>query len=226
MILGGEIPVLDHGFVRVVDWMGDDSSPVQAARVSYGAGTKTKRADEKLIKYLMRNRHMTPFEMCEIKFHVKLPIFVARQWIRHRTANVNEYSGRYSEMGSDFYVPDKEDIKYQSKTNKQGGDDEVPELIAAETCNLIRAASINSWETYKCLLDHDIARETARMVLGTNFYTEWYWKIDLRNLFNFLALRTDSHAQFEMRQYAHVIDKIVQDWVPVCHAAYKEHYVA
>lgn len=218
------INVLDHGFVRIVDYMGDDSSIVQAARVSYGAGTRLRREDEKLIRYLMRNRHMTPFEMCEIKLHVKLPIFVARQWIRHRTANVNEYSGRYSVMDEDFYVPEKKDFLLQSRSNKQGREGKLPDDVIEASLQSIRELSELGYETYKAMIDAGVARELARMVLGTNFYTQWYWKIDLRNLFNFLALRTDSHAQFEIRAYAWVIDAIVSKWVPMAHAAYKESY--
>lgn len=217
-----EIKVLDHGFVRLVDTMGEDSSVVQAARVSYGAGTKTLREDSALISYLMRNYHMSPFEMCELKFHMKLPIFVARQIIRHRTANVNEYSLRYSEAIKDFYVPDLEHVSGQSLTNKQSRGNEIgmDEKIYAR--QIIQRHSKKSLKEYEQLIDIGVAREIARSVIPVNFYTEWYWKIDLRNAFNFLKLRMDSHAQYETRQYANAVYEIAKSKFPVIIEAFTE----
>jgi thymidylate synthase (FAD) len=218
-VTGQTFPVLDHGFVRVVDVMGDDSSIVQAARVSYGAGTKKVSEDRALIWYLMRNEHMSPFEMCEIKLHVKLPLFVARQWLRHRTANVNEYSARYSVMGKDFYVPAEGDVSAQSKNNKQGRESELMEC-AEEVRGIIRASSEGAYATYEGLLEKGVAREIARIVLPVNFYTEFYWKIDLRNLLHFVKLRADEHAQLEIRRYADVIVDVVKAWVPATYDAF------
>ncbi|MCS7317358.1 MAG: FAD-dependent thymidylate synthase [Candidatus Dojkabacteria bacterium] len=239
-ILGIPVPVLDHGFIRVIDYMGGDDSIVQAARVSYGKGTKTISTDRNLIRYLMRHRHTTPFEMCEIKFHIKLPIFVARQWIRHRTANVNEYSARYSILDSDFYLP--ETLETQSKNNKQGRGDRLEFHVEQKLKSLIREHSENSYRNYLSLLGHSteyvseentsdtaktssncVAREIARIVVPLNFYTQWYWKIDLHNLFHFLSLRTDSHAQFEIREYANKILDIVKIWVPLAYEAFEDY---
>ncbi|TAF14181.1 MAG: FAD-dependent thymidylate synthase, partial [Alphaproteobacteria bacterium] len=204
-------PVLDHGFVRVVDYMGNDAAIVQAARVSYGKGTKKMREDEGLIRYLLRHRHTTPFEMCEVKFHIKLPIFIARQWIRHRTANVNEYSGRYSVMDKDFYLPAREHLAAQSASNRQGRGDILEGLEADHALELLRSDSERAYAHYEELLNsreggeiihpdkQGLARELARMNLPVNYYTQWYWKIDLHNLMHFLALRVDSHAQYEIR---------------------------
>lgn len=223
-ILYKQIPVLDHGFIRVIDYMGNDASIVQAARVSYGAGTKKVNEDRGLINYLMRNHHTTPFEMCEIKLHVKLPIFVARQWIRHRTANVNEYSARYSVLNKEFYIPDQ--LHGQDLQNKQGSFGEIGNDSAKNVIDKLQNHSIKSYELYEFLLSETkerppIAREIARMVLPVNFYTEWYWKIDLHNLLHFLRLRADAHAQFEIRQYAQImLNEIVKKWVPFTYDAF------
>ena len=261
-------PVLDHGFIRVVDYMGDDAAIVQAARVSYGRGTKKTSNDRGLINYLMRNRHSTPFEMCEIKLHVKLPVFVARQWIRHRTANVNEYSARYSILDSSFYMPDKDYLNFQkivreieqleeqgqadlfgsfqepaqprhlasqSKINKQGRDDAVEKTEAQEAFDTIANMCRSAYKAYEKLLNEDaqgrikdpnrkgIARELARMVLPMNIYTEWYWKIDLHNLLHFIELRSDPHAQYEIRAYAEALLDIVRHWVPLTYAAFLDY---
>ena len=206
-----EINVLDHGFVRLVDVMGDDSSIVQAARVSYGAGTKTVREDVMLIDYLMRNKHLSPFEMAEVKFHVKAPIFVARQWVRHRTASWNEMSARYSEMREEFYVPNESAVAAQSLTNKQGRDELVASEDRVRAVEAIQAASEDAFSTYRQLLDLGVARELARMVLPVNLYTEWYWKVNLRNLLHFLELRLHSHAQHEIQEYARAILRLVEE---------------
>lgn len=219
-ILGQDIKVLDHGFVRVIDYMGTDSSIVQAARVSYGDGTKTIRQDESLIAYLMRNSHTSPFEMCEIKLHIKLPIFVARQWIRHRTANVNEYSARYSLAKDDFYVPDIDQIAKQATDNKQGRGEPLTSEAAQRTRDTITRTSESCYQAYSAMLAEDVARELARIVLPVNFYTEWYWKIDLNNFMRFLRLRLDPHAQYEIRQYAAVLHDMMKLWVPITHEAF------
>lgn len=218
---GSKINVLDHGFVRVVDMMGDDSAIVQAARVSYGKGTKTVRTDAGLIDYLISNKHTTPLEMCEIKLHVKMPIFVARQWIRTRTANVNEYSGRYSEMDKDFYLPSPENILTQAETgSKQKGGKPMPLEQAVEARKVISKTSKAAYHYYQDLLTAGMAREQARIVLPINFYTQWYWKIDLHNLFNFLAQRMSPHAQWEIQEYARAINSMVEQWVPAAHKSF------
>lgn len=223
-LIGKEFKCLDKGFVRLVDVMGDDSSIVQAARVSYGKGTKTVNQDRGLIRYLMRHRHTTPFEMVEFKFHVKLPIFVARQWIRHRTANVNEYSGRYSEMKDDFYTPDLEQIRPQSKNNKQGRSDEMfEESKSINLQNKLSEFQDNAYDHYMELLDDGLAREISRINLPLSNYTEWYWKIDLHNLFHFLRLRMDDHAQYEIRVYGEIIADIVKQIVPVAYEAFEDY---
>jgi thymidylate synthase (FAD) len=228
-------PVLDHGFVRLVDYMGDDGAIVQAARVSYGKGTRTARNDRGLIRYLLRHRHTTPFEMCEIKLHVKLPIFVARQWIRHRTANVNEYSARYSILDREFYLPSPDKIALQSSTNRQGRGDVVTDEQAAAVIDLLRRDATTTYETYDQLLndagdgepvredDPQIARELARVNLTLAYYTQWYWKVDLHNLLHFLSLRMDSHAQYEIRVYADIIGALVKAWVPVVWEAFEDY---
>lgn len=220
------LPVLDHGFVRVVDYMGDDAAIVQAARVSYGAGTRSVRDDRGLVRYLMRRHHSTPFEMCSLKLHVKLPIFVARQWIRHRTAKVNESSGRYSIMDREFYLPSPEHIAVQSSTNRQGRGAALAPDEAARVLDLLREDANRSYRTYETLINDrgdgspvddaapQLARELARMDLTLNYYTQWYWKIDLHNLLHFLSLRSDPHAQYEIRVYADVIGDVVRAWVP------------
>lgn len=229
------IPVLDHGFIRVIDYMGDDTAIVQAARVSYGSGTKKTNLDRGLIFYLLRHRHTTPFEMCEIKFHIKLPIFIARQWIRHRTANVNEYSARYSIMGKDFYVPKPENLAVQSKTNKQGRDQTLTPEESEKVLAMLKNDALNCYKNYEEMLNEDLegniideskpnlARELARMNLTLNYYTEWYWKIDLHNLFHFLRLRADKHAQYEIRAYAEAMLDIVKAWVPLAYEAFEEY---
>ena len=226
-ILYDAIPILDHGFIRVVDYMGDDTSVVQSARVSYGKGTKKVSTDAGLIKYLMRHWHSTPFEMCEIKYHVKLPIFIARQWIRHRTANVNEYSARYSILDKEFYIPDQSNLAAQSKINNQGRGELLEAEEAQRVLEILKNDSDRSYANYERLLSSDgkpgLARELARMNLPTNIYTQWYWKTDLHNLFNFLRLRADKHAQYEIRVYAEIIAEIVQKWVPKAFQAFLDY---
>ena len=236
-ILYEAMPVLDHGFVRVIDYMGDDTSIVQSARVSYGKGTKQVSTDSGLIKYLMRHWHSTPFEMCEIKYHVKLPIFVARQWIRHRTANVNEYSARYSILDKEFYLPNPENLASQSKSNRQGRGDIIEGKQAKEVLELLKSDSERTYENYEMMLNErfdgttidenkkGLARELARMNLTLNTYTQWYWKTDLLNLMNFLRLRADNHAQFEIRAYADIMLETVKKWVPITHAAFMDYRV-
>ena len=233
-ILYHPFEVLDHGFVRVVDYMGNDSSVVQAARVSYGSGTKKINADTALINYLIAHRHTTPLEMCEIKFHIKLPIFVARQWIRHRTASVNEYSARYSIMEDEFYIPKAQNLSAQSKINHQGRDETkvLNEQEQKMVLDILKKDSTNSYQNYLKMINQDengnvlnqdkegLARELARMNLPLNCYTQWYWKIDLHNLLHFLNLRADSHAQYEIRVYAEIMLDIVKKWVPHCYQAF------
>lgn len=223
-IIGKEFKCLDKGFVRLVDIMGGDESIVQAARVSYGKGTKTVSEDRNLIRYLMRHRHTSPFEMVEYKFHIKLPIFVARQWIRHRTANVNEYSGRYSIMPDEFYLPSPEDVRTQSRTNKQGRSDEpIPEEVAKDFIDDLAQTQSLLYEKYNNYLSKDIARELARINLPLSTYTEWYWKIDLHNLFHFLELRLHPTAQFEIREYAKIIAEIVKITCPMAYEAFEDY---
>jgi len=221
------IPVLDHGFVRVVDYMGDDAAIVQAARVSYGQGTKKVSDDKGLIRYLMRHWHSTPFEMCEIKLHVKLPVFVARQWIRHRTANVNEYSARYSILDREFYIPAPANLAAQSTANAQGRGTVLEGEEAHKVREILRADSARAYDHYEDMLSQDgqqgLARELARMNLPANVYTQWYWKIDLHNLFHFLRLRADSHAQYEIRVYAEAICDLVRAWVPAAYEAFEDY---
>jgi len=219
--------VLDHGFVRVIDYMGDDSAICQAARVSYGKGTKAVSNDAGLIKYLMRHWHSTPFEMCEIKLHVKLPVFVARQWIRHRTANVNEYSARYSILDREFYIPAPDHLNAQSVVNNQGRGELLEGEEAARVLDILKSDSNTAYDHYEDMISEEgqsgLARELARMNLPMNIYTQWYWKVDLHNLFHFLRLRADSHAQYEIRVYADAICKIVADWVPNAYAAFEDY---
>lgn len=221
------IPVLDHGFVRVVDYMGDDAAICQAARVSYGKGTKSVQNDEGLIRYLMRHWHSTPFEMCEVKLHVKLPVFVARQWIRHRTANVNEYSARYSILDREFYIPAPEHVAAQSVVNNQGRGETLTGEEAARVLDLLKSDSERSYNNYQAMISDDgqqgLARELARMNLPANIYTQWYWKVDLHNLLHFLRLRADAHAQYEIRVYADAICSVVADWVPYAYAAFEDY---
>lgn len=223
-LIGKEFPCLDNGFVRLIDVMGDDAAIVQAARVSYGAGTKKVNEDVGLIRYLMRHLHTTPFEMVEFKFHVKLPIFVARQWIRHRTANVNEYSGRYSEMKDEFYVPAIDQVRAQSATNKQGRAEEAFDPAEAERIRQgMLATQTRLYAEYQDLLEGDLAREIARINLPVSNYTEWYWKTDLHNLFHFLKLRIDPHAQYEIRVYGEAMAQIVKAVVPVAYEAFEDY---
>jgi thymidylate synthase (FAD) len=236
-VLYEAIPVLDHGFIRVIDYMGDDSSIVQSARVSYGKGTKKVSTDEGLIRYLMRHWHSTPFEMCEIKYHVKLPIFIARQWIRHRTANVNEYSARYSILDKEFYIPAKEQLSAQSTNNRQGRGDLITGQQADEVLKILKDDAVRTYDNYEKMLNErfdgtvidekksGLARELARMNLTLNSYTQWYWKTDLLNLMNFLFLRGDSHAQYEIRVYAEKMLDTVKKWVPITHAAFLDYRV-
>lgn len=234
-ILFEALAVLDHGFVRVVDYMGDDAAVVQAARVSYGRGTKKVSEDRGLINYLMRHRHTTPFEMCEIKYHVKLPIFVARQWIRHRTANVNEYSARYSILDNEFYIPRPEHLAAQSRVNRQGRDAVLAGKEAEHVFALLKKDAELVYEHYMEMLNEGetgepldpersgLARELARMNLSLNFYTQWYWKTNLHNLMHFLSLRADAHAQYEIRAYAEVMIDTLKRWCPICHDAFAEY---
>lgn len=222
-MIGVKIPCLDLGFVYLVDYMGGDASIVQSARVSYGIGTKTVNEDRGLIRYLMRHQHTTPFEMVEMKFHLKLPIFVARQMIRHRTANVNEYSGRYSVMPDEFYLPPVEHVTKQSATNRQGGGDPVTSDEAAEVLGILEGEQRAVREGYERMLELDIRRELARVNLGVAQYTEWYWKNDLHNLFRFLMLRMDDHAQYEIRVYAEAMAKIVKAVAPVAWEAFEDY---
>ena len=236
-VLYRPIEVLDHGFIRVIDYMGDDSSIVQSARVSYGKGTKKISNDKGLIKYLMRHRHSTPFEMCEIKFHIKLPIFIARQWIRHRTANVNEYSARYSILDKEFYIPSAENLAAQSAINNQGRGDALTDDEASNVIQILKKDAEQTYSNYETLLNESsegniidesksgIARELARMNLTLNTYTQWYWKIDLNNLLHFLALRADDHAQYEMRVYADAMLDIVKKWVPLTYEAFEDYRI-
>jgi len=232
-ILQLPFPVLDHGFLRVVDYMGDDAAIVQAARVSYGRGTKAVREDRGLIRYLMRHHHTTPFEMAEIKLHVKLPIFVARQWIRHRTANVNEYSARYSVLDREFYIPAPENLAAQSDRNRQGRDAVLSGAEAAEVLDILRGDALRCHANYARMLNAEgegqdpdrqgLARELARMNLTLNTYTQWYWKIDLHNFMHFIALRVDNHAQYEIRVYAQVMLDLLARWVPLTAEAFRDY---
>ena len=236
-ILYEALPALDHGFVRVVDYMGNDTSIVQAARVSYGKGTKKVSTDSGLIKYLMRHWHSTPFEMCEIKYHIKLPIFIARQWIRHRTANVNEYSARYSILDKEFYLPSSENLAAQSINNRQGRGEIIDGEQAKEVLELLKKDAESTYKNYETMLNQrydgttidnnkkGLARELARMNLTLNTYTQWYWKTDLLNLMNFLRLRADSHAQYEIRVYADIMLDTLKRWVPITYEAFLDYRV-
>lgn len=228
------IPVLDHGFIRVIDYMGDDAAVVQAARVSYGAGTKKVREDAGLINYLMRHRHTSPFEMCELKIHVKMPIFVARQFLRHRVASANEVSGRYSILDREFYMPGPENLAAQAKTNRQGRGDVLNETEAAQVLDLLRDDAARAYTHYEHMLNEidgqivdpdrqGLARELARMNLPVSLYTQLYWKMDLHNLLHFLALRADAHAQYEIRVYAEALLDVVKQWVPLTYAAFMDY---
>ena len=231
-ILYQPIPVLDHGFVRVVDYMGDDGAIVQAARVSYGRGTRSLRDDAGLIDYLMRHRHTTPFEMCEIKYHVKLPVFVARQWIRHRTASVNEYSARYSILDREFYVPEPAHLAAQATGNRQGRGEVLDGDEALRVLDTLKRDAATAYRHYETMLNEGddadperrgLARELARMNLPLGVYTQWYWKTDLHNLFHFIALRADRHAQYEIRAYAEAMLETVKAWVPLACRSFIEN---
>ena len=236
-VLYEALPILDHGFIRVIDYMGNDNSIVQAARVSYGKGTKKVNTDSGLIKYLMRHWHSTPFEMCEIKYHVKLPIFIARQWIRHRTANVNEYSARYSILDKEFYLPSKENLAAQSINNRQGRGEVINGNDAEKVLGLLKDDAERTYKNYELMLNQrydgstideaktGLARELARMNLTLNTYTQWYWKTDLLNLMNFLRLRADHHAQYEIRAYADVMLDTLKRWVPITYDAFMDYRV-
>ena len=236
-ILYKQLPILDHGFIRVIDYMGTDQSIVQAARVSYGEGTKKLREDRGLIRYLLSHWHTTPFEMCEIKFHIKLPIFVARQWIRHRTANVNEYSARYSILDKEFYLPAVENLAAQSQSNRQGRGDVLSGDQAKKVLDLLKKDAEQTYDNYETMLNErydgsiinekqvGLARELARMNLTLNTYTQWYWKTDLLNLMNFLRLRADHHAQFEIRAYADAMLDTLKRWVPITYDAFMDYRV-
>lgn len=225
--LGAQYPILDHGMIRLVDYMGDDAAICQAARTSYGKGTKSVSQDEGLIRYLMRHWHTTPFEMCEIKLHVKLPVFVARQWIRHRTASVNEYSARYSILDREFYIPEPEHLAAQSAVNNQGRGAVLQGEEAARVLEVLKSDATRAYDSYEAMMSTEgqqgLARELARMNLPANVYTQWYWKTNLHNLFHFLRLRADSHAQYEIRVYAEQIARITQDWVPMAYRAFEDY---
>jgi len=226
-ILDTEYPVLDKGFVRLVDYLGSDSRIVQAARVSYGEGTKTYRQDKGLIAYLLRNGHTSPFEQVNFTFHIKMPIFVARQWIRHRTARINEISGRYSVMADEAYMPEPEHINLQSDDNKQGRAPEaVDAMVQQQVLDILKQDQARAFDTYHQLLDLGIARELARVDLPLSLYTQWYWQMDLHNLFHFLQLRLDSHAQYEIRVYAQVILDIVRTVCPMACEAFENFSLA
>lgn len=223
-ILGEKIKVLDHGFVCLVDYMGSDSDIANAARVSYGNGTKTVNQDEGLIRYLMRHRHTTPFEMCEIKFHLKMPIFIARQWHRHRTANINEISARYSIISDEYYIPDESRMAKQSVINNQGSGEQLSQEKSQECIEKIRALGQTAFSEYNSLIgEYELARELSRSVLPQSTYTEFFWKIDLHNLLHFSSLRADSHAQWEIQQYAFAILDIIKEWVPMTHQAFVDY---
>lgn len=236
-VLYEPMPVLDHGFVRVIDYMGDDAAIVQAARVSYGKGTKKVSDDAGLINYLLRHRHTTPFEMCEIKYHIKVPIFIARQWIRHRTANVNEYSARYSVLDREFYIPSTDQLAMQSSLNHQGRGDLLQGAEAQRVLDILKEDATRNYDHYIEMLNENekgeiidedkggLARELARMNLTLNAYTQWYWKIDLHNLLHFLSLRADAHAQYEIRVYADAMLETVERWVPIAHKAFMQYRV-
>jgi len=224
-LLDKYLPVLDHGFVRLVDYLGGDQRIVQAARVSYGEGTKSVREDKGLIHYLMRNLHTSPFEQVILTFHCKLPIFVARQWIRHRTARLNELSGRYSVMRDEFYVPDSARVQAQSEDNKQGSGASLPPDVAARVIRLIMDGQERAFRDYKGLIDDEVARELARINLPLSLYTEWYWQIDLHNLFHFLRLRLDPHAQCEIREYARAMARCARAVAPMAYEAFEEYHL-
>ncbi len=220
-----ESKILDLGYIRLVDIMGNDSSIVQAARCSTGKGVTTPKRDEELLRYLMRNEHTSPFEMVEMKWHAKMPIFVARQWVRHRTANINEFSGRYSEFKKEYYIPSEKSFKLQSKSNKQGGEILAGHEIYSMSKEEIINTSENAWKSYQEMIDNGVSREQARMILPVNFYTNWYWKNDLKNTLHFLKLRKDKHAQFEIREYADAMADIVKERLPMSYRAFEDYFL-
>jgi len=222
-LLDQEIKVLDKGFVRLVDYMGGDQRIVQSARVSYGAGTKTYRQDRGLIHYLIKNWHTSPFEQVQLTFHTKMPVFVARQWVRHRTARLNEISGRYSVMKDEFYVPEPEHVCYQSESNKQGRSEPMPLDQAQAVIKMMEAEQRGVYQNYEKMLEQNVARELARSNLPLSLYTEWYWQCDLHNLFHFLRLRMDAHAQYEIRVFAEAMAKCAQAVAPLAYEAFEEH---
>ncbi|MBN2279656.1 MAG: FAD-dependent thymidylate synthase [Candidatus Marinimicrobia bacterium] len=223
-ILDIEYKVLDHGFVRLVDYMGGDQRIVQSARVSYGKGTKSVREDRGLINYLISHEHTSPFEQVMLTFHCKMPIFVARQWVRHRTARINEISGRYSVMENEFYVPPADQISFQNKDNRQGRSlDEVPEELKQKVLDLLIKSNKQSYHDYNAMLEDDLARELARINLPLSLYTQWYWNIDLHNLFHFLKLRLDYHAQWEIREYGKVMAEMAKAVAPIAYQAFEDH---
>jgi thymidylate synthase (FAD) len=221
-LIGVKRPVLSHGFVVLVDYMGNDAAIVQAARVSYGQGTKSVRDDRGLIRYLMRHRHTTPFEMVEYKFLVRLPIFVARQWIRHRASSTNEYSARYSIVPDEYEVPPVEEVRHQSTRNRQGRGDALPAEVVDRFRTDLDEISQRAYAAYTRALDAGVARETARLLLPVAYYTQWYWKVNLHNLFHFLSLRLDPHAQEEIRLYAAEVAKIARVVCPIAFEAFEE----
>jgi thymidylate synthase (FAD) len=226
VLMDKEISLLNHGFVRLVDYMGSDARIVQSARVSYGDGTKTVREDKLLIDYLLRNGHMSPFEQVVFVFHLKMPIFVARQLVRHRTARMNEISGRYSQMQEEFYLPEAETVRFQSKTNKQGRDtEEVSPQLRARVLEILARDQEGAFQGYQEMLDADIARELARINLPLSLYTQMYWQIDLRNLLHFIQLRLDHHAQYEIRVYAEAMSQVVKAVTPFTWEAFERHVI-
>ena len=220
--IGVKHPVLTHGYVVLVDYMGNDAAIVQAARVSYGRGTKAVRDDRGLIRYLMRHRHTTPFEMVEFKFLVRLPIFVARQWIRHRMASVNEYSARYSVVPDEYELPPADEVRHQSTRNRQGRGDPLPPEVVEQFRSDLDRVSKEAYAAYSRAIEAGVARETARLLLPVAYYTQWYWKIDLWNLFHFLSLRLDPHAQEEIRLYAAELSRLARLVAPVAYEAFEE----
>jgi thymidylate synthase (FAD) len=223
-ILDREFPVLDHGFLRLIDYLGGDERIVAAARVSYGVGTKSTREDKALIHYLMRNLHTSPFEQVILTFHAKMPIFVARQWVRHRTARLNEVSGRYSVIPDEFYLPPIGQIRRQSKRDKQArAPEQLPRDLQERTLEILQRDQASAYASYEELLRDDIARELARINLPVSVYTQWYWQIDLHNLFHFLQLRLDKHAQHEIRQYADVMAQMARAVAPIAFEAFEQH---
>lgn len=223
-LLDTPLDVLDHGFVRLVDYLGGDARIVQSARVSYGEGTRTVREDAALIDYLLRHAHTSPFEQVVLTFHLKMPIFVARQWMRHRTARANEISGRYSVLPNEFYLPEPDQIRLQSTTNKQGrSEEEVPSHLRERVLALLRDEQARSYGEYQAMLDDGIARELARVHLPLSLYTELYWQIDLHNLMHFLRLRMDDHAQYEIRVYGEALARCARAVAPLAFEAFEEH---